>query len=499
MPRIAVGSLFTECNHLGGRPLELADFERGELREGDALLRCEAGTLGGALRTLQAAGVEVIPLLAASCCPGGPLTAECHAELTSRLCRALAAAGPLDGVLLVLHGAATAEGVGDLEGDLLEKVRAQVGTALPVVATLDLHAHVTPAMIHAATALVAWETYPHADAFTTGHRAAQLLLDTVAGLCRPTMALAKVPVLTAAIHGGTEGPGPFRDVMQYAKWHERLAGVLSTSVFLVHPYLDLPGLGSGAVVVTDNNPALARELATRIAHLYWQRREALEPEVWSPVEAIRRGRHCPPGPVLLVETADCCGGGAAGDSVATLRALLTEGRGETAVVGVVDPGAAAACHAAGVGAAVRLWLGHLVDPQWGTPCELAGVVERLLGGEFTYRGGIFDGQTASMGPSAVVNAGGVRVLICSQGTYDWQGEQWEAAGLEARAFRFLVVKNPMNFRQTYGQLATGVFVLDTPGPTPATVRHVPYQQLTGGWYPRDRDLPLRMEVCESAG
>jgi microcystin degradation protein MlrC len=185
--------------------------------------------------------------------------------------------------------------------------------------------------------------------------------------------------------------------------------------------------------------------------------------------------------------------------VATLRALLTEGRGETAVVGVVDPGAAAACHAAGVGAAVRLWLGHRVDPQWGTPCELAGVVERLLGGEFTYRGGIFDGQTASMGPSAVVNAGGVRVLICSQGTYDWQGEQWEAAGLEARAFRFLVVKNPMNFRQTYGQLATGVFVLDTPGPTPATVRHVPYQQLTGGWYPRDRDLPLRMEVCESAG
>ena len=150
MPRIAVGSLFTECNHLGGRPLELADFERGELREGDALLRCEAGTLGGALRTLQAAGVEVVPLLAASCCPGGPLTAECHAELTSRLCRALAAAGPLDGVLLVLHGAATAEGVGDLEGDLLEKVRAQVWTGLPVVATLDLHAHVTPAMIHAA-------------------------------------------------------------------------------------------------------------------------------------------------------------------------------------------------------------------------------------------------------------------------------------------------------------------------------------------------------------
>jgi len=495
MLRLAVGSIFTECNHLGGTPLEPGDFERGELTRGETLLATRHGTLGGALAAFREAGATVLPTLAASTCPGGPLTAECYSALKGELLARLVDAFPVDGVLLALHGSATAGNAPDLEGDLLAAVRQLVGPRIPVVATLDLHAHVTEQMVSQATALVAWETYPHRDAFDTGRRGARLLLDTVAGKCRPTMALAKVPVITSAIHGGTGTPGPFRDVMQYAKWHERLPGVLSTSVFLVHPYLDLPGMGSGAVVVTDGQPGLARELAERVARLYWQRRGDLEPTVHTPEAALRLGHRCPPGPVLLVETADCCGGGAAGDSVATLRALLHAEPGTTAVVGVVDPAAAAACHAAGVGAAVEFPLGHQVDPQWGVPLPFAGEVERLLSGEFTYRGGIFAGQVASMGPSAVVRRAGLRVLIASRGTYDWNGEQWDVAGLDPRAFRFLVVKNPMNFHQTYGRLATGLFVLDTPGPTPATVRHVPFRRLTGGWYPRDRELPLQLEIC----
>ena len=29
--RVAVGSIFTECNHLGGAPTDLAGFERNEM------------------------------------------------------------------------------------------------------------------------------------------------------------------------------------------------------------------------------------------------------------------------------------------------------------------------------------------------------------------------------------------------------------------------------------------------------------------------------------
>ena len=38
MKRIAVGSIFIECNHFGGRPADMDTFRRGELHQGEAVL-----------------------------------------------------------------------------------------------------------------------------------------------------------------------------------------------------------------------------------------------------------------------------------------------------------------------------------------------------------------------------------------------------------------------------------------------------------------------------
>src|SRR5262249_25202350 len=157
----------------------------------------------------------------------------------------------------------------------------------------------------------------------------------------------------------------FADVMRFAKSQEGKAGVLSTSVFLVHPYLDLPDMGGGGLVITNNDMPSAVALAEEIARRYWDRRFDLDPPVLTPEQAIRRGFEIEGGPVLLVETADCCGGGAAADSVATLRALLEIATRSVALVPVVDPEAAARCHQVGVGGHVTLMLGHKLDPRWG--------------------------------------------------------------------------------------------------------------------------------------
>src|SRR5688572_902821 len=164
--RIALGSILTECNEFGGQPIDLARFRQYELRYGPDVLELRGGAVGGMLAVLAEAGVEPLPLLVASTCPGGPVTGECYRRLKEELLDRLAAYGPVDGVLLALHGSAVVEGLGDLEGDLLAAVRSQVGPVMPVVATLDLHAHVTRAMVEHADALIAWETYPHRDAFS---------------------------------------------------------------------------------------------------------------------------------------------------------------------------------------------------------------------------------------------------------------------------------------------------------------------------------------------
>jgi len=487
--RIAIGSVLTECNQFGGSPIDLDWFKRYELAWGEDVLKIDSGVVGGALTVLTQAGAEVAPLLAASTCPGGCITADCYEHLRSELLQRLLAAVPVDGVLLPLHGAAVAEGVDDPEGDLIEAVRKIVGKQIPIVATLDLHAHVTRAMVENAHALLAWETYPHRDAATTGERGARLLLDTVAGRCRPTMALAKVPVIVGGLNGGTDGEGDFARIMRDAKSDEAKDSVLSTSVFLVHTFLDQADLGGGGLYVTDGDAELARKLATDRAQDYWNARHELEADAMSPAQAIEAGLAIEGGPVVLVETADCAGGGASGDSVATLRALLALGEQiPTALVPVVDPDVATACHRAGIGAQLHVELGHRLDPQWGSPLEVDVQVEVLHDGQFRYDGGIWDGVLGGMGPTAVVRIGKVRVLISSHATYDWADEQWRAVSIDPRETKFVVAKNPMNFHNVYDEVAKAVFILDTPGPTPATIRQHPLQRMRRPYFPADDDI-----------
>ncbi len=495
--RIAIGSIFTECNHFCGQPLTLQDFERTELRRGPEVLASTGGTVGGMLRVLRDRPAEIIPLIVASSCPGGTVTADCYRQLKTELLDRLAKSLPVSGVLLALHGAATAKTADDLEGDLIEAVRQLVGETVPIVATLDLHAHVTEQMVHNADALLAWETYPHRDALTTGERGARMLLDILDGRCRPTMALAKVPVIVTAIHGGTNGAGPFADCMRMAKSLEGQERVLSTSLFLVHPYIDVPDMGGGGLVICNDDMDQAVKLAQEIALQYWSRRTELEPVLFSPETAVQEGLQISGGPVLLVEAADCCGGGAAGDSVATLKALLAAGVDQSSLVPVVDPDAAAICHKAGVGQRVTFSLGHKIDPRWGSPITVSGEVRQLSDGKFRYTGGIWDGQHGDMGPTAVLRVGSIEILIASHATYDWNDEQFQSVGMSAPDAKFIVVKNPMNYHLAYGAFAKETFVLDTPGPTPATLKNLQFRKLQRPYFPLDDLQDVQPTVSRS--
>lgn len=487
-PRIAVGSFFTECNHFSQPLLDYEAFESNEMVRGRNVLEIRNGTVGGMLRVLNERDAGVAPLLVASSVCGGALVSEAYRRIREEMLDRLRCSLPVDGVLLAMHGAATVEDLHDPEGDLLARVRQIVGNSVPVVSSLDLHAHVTEQMVQSADALVAYETYPHQDTFDTGRRAAGILLDTIEGKIRPAMALAKVPVIVSAIKGHTDGTGPFADVMRLAKSYERADGIVSVSAFLVHPYIDLPDMGGGAVVIADGNESRAVQIAERIAMEYWARRFELEPALYTVADAIRRGNEIVGGPVLLVETADCCGGGAAGDSVCALRALIDARVEQLSLVPVVDPQAAAACHAAGIGNDISLSLGHKIDPQWGQPLAVCGRVLGLSDGYFTYTGGPWSGLRKTMGPTAVLGIGAVRVMISSFPTYDWADEQFRSVGLDAARAKFVVVKNPMNYRDIYAGIARESFVLDTTGPTPPTLRHVTFQRLRRPYFPRDAEI-----------
>ena len=160
MKTVAIGGLLIECNHLGGMPADLEAFLADELRFGDEIFENTGGVSAGMVEALRGGhngdtSPTIRPLMMASCCSRGPVTGECYEYLKGQLLTRLSKAMPVDGVLLALHGAASAETVGDVDGDMLEAVRMLVGSHVPVVATLDLHADVTERMVRNTDALLA--------------------------------------------------------------------------------------------------------------------------------------------------------------------------------------------------------------------------------------------------------------------------------------------------------------------------------------------------------
>ena len=126
---------------------------------------------------------------------------------------------------------------------------------------------------------------------------------------------------------------------------------------------------------------------------------------------------------------------------------------------------------------------------------VTGVVTTVSDGRFLYEGGLFGGTWGSMGPSAVLRIGGIHLLIMSEPTYDWLDEQYRAVGLNPRQAKFVGAKNPMNYRFAYGDIAAAMLVVDTPGPTPAHVLHLPYERIDRPAFPfEDSPDPPRIDI-----
>lgn len=490
-PRVAVGGIVHETHTFAAPPTGLAQFAAQSLVRGDELVAAMGGTssgVGGMLAGCAAEGLEPIPTLYAAAMPGGTVTAEAHAALRDELLARLAAAMPLDGVLLALHGAMVAEGEPDVEGDLLERVRALVGPATPVVVELDMHGNISTRTVALADALVAFHTNPHTDPYERGLEAAAIVARLVRGALRPTAAIARPPLLLAPQATGTDDL-PLRAVHARAAELRADPRVVAVCVMGGFAYADTPDTGASVIVTTDGDAALARRYADELASLLMEHRHAALPALHPPDEAVRRAMAMPGGPIILVDSADNIGGGTPGDGTEALRALLAAGAEEAAVV-IADPAAVAACWAAGEGAELELEVGGKVDRWHGEPVRLRGEVRHLTDGTFpcelrANHFAAFYGDTIRMGRTAYLRAGGVNLVLTERKTPPFDLAQLRGAGVTPEAQKLIVVKSAVAYRAAYLPIAAGVIELDTPGLCSANLARFPYRHLRRPIFPLD--------------
>jgi microcystin degradation protein MlrC len=281
------------------------------------------------------------------------------------------------------------------------------------------------------------------------------------------------------------------ELHRWARAAEADADVLAVSYFPVQPWLDLPEVGFAAVVVTDGQPQKADEVALQLCREAWGRRHEFLAELVEPLEAIHKGLGVEGRPIVLSDTADCTGGGGSGDSAVVLKALLEAGTDAPAVILIVDPETVQQSELAGVRNRFTARIGNKMNPVYGDPVETEVEVLRLFSGDFSYTGGIIAGP-ATMGPSALLEAGPVHVVVSTYSSYEYADEQFRAAGLDPRHYKFVVVKNPMNYLAAYSY-APAKMVLDTPGPTTCNLAAVAWQRITRPRFPIDTDFLPQFE------
>jgi microcystin degradation protein MlrC len=491
--RIAIGNIVQESNSFSPVPGSWDHFPPGHLLRGEDMIAQRAGTrteIGGAIDMARAEDITLVPLISATTsASAGPMLDMVFLALRDQLVDGLRAAGPFDGVLLVLHGAMSSESYEDATGEILRAARAAVGADMPLVATLDLHANVTQQMVDQAGALVGYHTAPHIDLYETGQRAMRLLSRMVRGLARPFAALRRLPMIVPAENGRTT-EGPYAEVMDRAIELMRRPDVLDVSVFSVQPWLDVADVACTMVVNADS-AALAGELADELADMFWERRTRFDVTLAPAAATIRRALASDRRPFVLADSADAPSSGAPGDSTAVLELLIAAQPRQLCLHNIVDPVAVAAMFDAGVGAELTLMIGAGSGVPFYQPVKATGRVRLLSDGDFVNKGLGFQGVVFRRGRTAVFDIGQIALVVMERAVIQWDPELYRSLGLEPSDAQIVIVKSPAAFRAAYEPLAAEVAVIDAPGVCSPNLRALPFTRARRPIFPLDEVMSWR--------
>ena len=439
--------------------------------------------LSGSLAALEAAGCAAEPVFAAMCgTPAGRLGAGCFRAIRETLAGLLARALPAEAILLHLHGAACAAGEDDVEGNILEMVRRELGFGGRLVVSLDLHANVTRRMLAAADAVTAYRTMPHTDFRATGERAARLVLDRRDS--RRT--LAKIAALIPPTDTSHER-GRFAEILREARRIEAQPGMLDVSVFPVQPWMDVAEMGTSVVITAAPGPEAERAARTLAETWFAQHRAwttGLRP--WDGIRDKLRTRTAKPW--MLVDSADATTGGSSGasaEAVAQLWPLRDSLPGEV-LLWVVD---AKACAAAERGER-RFRLGT-------QGCAVEADVVFRGEGRYRARGRAYTGQEFSMGRAAVLAAGRLRIVVSSRGALGADPAFYECVGLRPDAALAVQVKSLMGWRAGYGATDEQALIFDGPGSTSLRFAQMPFTGARRALFPISDPPPTPVSLWQS--
>lgn len=501
--RVGILALLHESNTFVSRPTTIDDFKREWLIEGDAVREQLADghhEISGFFAGLDQANaqraaqghmpIETVPLFAARALPSGPIAEDAWSELMTRMFARLAAAGPLDGLLVAPHGAAVSEAFPDADGHWLSELRNRVGNETSIIGTIDAHANLSRTMVESCDALIAYRTNPHLDQRERGIEAARLMVRTLEGNIRPTMAAA-FPPMAINIERQMTDERPLTECYDVADRQLGEDRVLSNSIVLGFSYADVEEMGTSIIVVTDHAPEFADRLAGELAGCLWTRRAEFIGQ-FVDVEAALDECMRLDSPVCLLDMGDNVGGGSPADGTFIAHEIHMR-RLPRSFVCLYDPEAVRQAEQAGVGQTASLRIGGRTDAHHGQPLTATFRLRSVHDGRFREQqvrhGGL---GSFDQGRTVVVETNhGMTVMLTSRRMVPFSLEQLRSCGLAPSEFKILVAKGVHAPVAAYREVARHFIRVNTPGSTCADMTRLDFHHRRQPMFPFESQTEWR--------
>ena len=487
--RILAAGVITETNTFSPWPTGRRAFEANRVFHGDASTAdsdAETAMIARLWRRLaDRDGHTFVESVFALAQPSGPTVQSVYEGYRDAILADARAHGPFDVVLLLLHGAMVSSGCDDCEGEIIAGLRDVAGPRAVIGAVLDLHCHLTELMVSRADVIIPVKEYPHTDFPERSEELYGLCVRAAKGEIKPTTAVFDCRMV--GFYPTTHEP--MRGLTDTLFAAEKRHGVLSAGFAHGFPWGDTPETGSRVLVVTDNDPKLARETAAEIGTKIYRAREALLPR-FADIETALTAAGRSNGIAVLADTADNSGGGAPSDNVSLLRAMLARKMHDAAYGGIWDPVSAEICADAGVGAKLSLRLGGKCGPASGDSLDVEVIVRGIR--ENHDQTGL-TGTRAAMGLSVWVEASGIDIVIMSLRTQIFHPDAFTGLGIDLTKKRTIVVKSSWHFQAGFGPMADTIIPVATPGAIQMNFAALDYRKKRDmNFFPRVRD-PLGLD------
>jgi microcystin degradation protein MlrC len=466
MSRVLTARFMHETNTFSVVPTDMALIRRRDFHLENEIPQAFRGTRSAIGATFEAAdkyGWSLVHPVSANPNPSGIVTDDAFEHIAGLIVDAVDTNGPIDGVLLHLHGAMVTGSHEDAEGELLLRLRRRLGPQVPIVVTLDLHANVTRKMADNANALIAFRTYPHIDMYERAWQGAELLERTMQGEIRPVTVIARRPMIYG-LDRGRHQTAPMAELLARADMIERRGAALAVSICAGFSRSNIRDVGPSVTVTTDGSDPQGKAIAESFMDHSWETRDFSSFTLLPVAEAVALARGGKPGdkPLVVADYTDNPGGGGYGDATAFLRGLVEAGVESVAFHAICDPDAVREGMRAGIGATARLTLGGKTDPAMGGgPLSLDGEVVCLTNGKFIAHGPMGGGVERNYGPSLVFRVGGIDIVVITNNGQATDLGQFTSLGIDPTRYRTVAVKSMQHFRAAFEPIAREIVLVDT--------------------------------------